>query len=204
MLLLPLPSSVVRRPSSVVRRPSSVVRRRRCPSSVVVRRRSSVVRRPSSIVDRPSSVVRRPSPIVPRRSSVVDRRSSVVRRPSSVVRRPSSVVRRPSSVVVCNAKNITWWGNVDDYQGIQLDQIAVMYGNNQIIDEPTNFEPHCDQFWYSCIIIRTLPSSIERCHHQIVYAEVFYPLPYRKIWDYKNADIYKINEIDWEIDWDRH
>ena len=34
-----------------------------------------------------------------------------------------------------NAKNLNWWGNIND-------QIAGMYRYNQIIDEPTNFEPH--------------------------------------------------------------
>ena len=79
-----------------------------------------------------------------------------------------------------------------------------MYGYNQIINEPTNFEPHCDS---SCIdlifcsqhnliqISGAHASLFEHCHHQIVYAEVnfkvFYPPPYkRKIWDYSNADVY--------------
>ena len=90
-----------------------------------------------------------------------------------------------------------------------------MYGYNQIINEPTNFEPHCDPscidliFCYQRNLIQNsgphVSSLFERCHHQIVYAEVnfnvFYPPPYkRKIWDCNNADIYIINEIDW----DRH
>ena len=61
---------------------------------------------------------------------------------------------------------------------IQLDQIASMYGYNQIINGPTNFEPHCDP---SCIDLIFCPqhnliqhsdthaSLFERCHHQIVY-----------------------------------
>ena len=107
---------------------------------------------------------------------------------------------------------------IDDYQGVQLDQIASMYGYNQIINEPMNFEPHCDP---SCIDLifcsqhnliqnsGTRASLFERCHHQIVYAEVnfkvFYPPPYkRKIWDYNNVDVYKINESLSQIDWDTH
>ena len=33
-------------------------------------------------------------------------------------------------------------GNIGDYQGIQLDQIASMYGYNQITNEPTNIAIH--------------------------------------------------------------
>ena len=47
-----------------------------------------------------------------------------------------------------NAKNTNWWGNINDYQGTQIDQIASMHGYNQIINEATNFEPNCEP---SCI-----------------------------------------------------
>ena len=117
-----------------------------------------------------------------------------------------------------NAKNTNWWGNINDYQGTQIDQIASMHGYNQIINEATIFEPNCEP---SCIDLMfcsqpnliqnscTYASLFERCHHQIIFAEinfkVFYPPPYkRKIWDYKNADINKINESISQIDWVRH
>ena len=75
-----------------------------------------------------------------------------------------------------------------------------MYGDNQIINEPINFETHCDP---SCIDLifcsqhnliqnsGTHASLFESCRHQIVYAEVnfkvFSPPPYkRKTWDYNN------------------
>ena len=117
-----------------------------------------------------------------------------------------------------NAKNTNWWGNINDYQGTQIDQIAGMYGYSQIITEATNFEPHCEP---SCIDLifcsqpnlvqksGTYASLFERCHHQIIFAEinfkVFYPPSYkRNIWDYKNADINKINESLSKVNWDRH
>ena len=117
-----------------------------------------------------------------------------------------------------NAKNTNWWGNINDYQGIQLDQIAGMYGYSQLISEATNFEPHCEP---SCIDIifcsqpnlvqnsGTYASLFERSHHEIIFSEinfkVFYPPPYKKkIWDYKNADINKINESLSQVNWDRH
>ena len=107
-----------------------------------------------------------------------------------------------------NAKNSNWWGNKNDYQGIKIDQAATEYGYNQIISEATNFEPNCEP---SCIDLiftsepnlvqnsGTFASLFDRCHHQIVFADVnfkvFYPPKYeRKIWDYKNADLAKIQE----------
>ena len=115
-----------------------------------------------------------------------------------------------------NAKNSNWWGNINDYQGIQIDFIAESYGYKQLINEATNFEPHSEP---SCIDLifasepnlihnsGTLPSLIERCHHQMIFAEinfkVFLPPSYkRKIWDYKNADVNKINESLSRINWD--
>ena len=117
-----------------------------------------------------------------------------------------------------NAKNTNWWGNINDYQGTQIDQITSMCGYNQIINDATNLEPHCEP---SCIDLMfcsqpnliqnsgTYASLFERCHHQIIFAEinfkVFYPPPYKKkIWDYKNADVNKINESISQIDWVRH
>ena len=117
-----------------------------------------------------------------------------------------------------NAKNTSCWGNINDYQGIQIEQVTGMYGYCQLINEPTNYEPHCEP---SCIDLifssqpnliqrsGTYASLFDRCHHQIIYAEVnfkvFYPPPYkRKLWDYKNADINKINESLSRIDWENH
>ena len=117
-----------------------------------------------------------------------------------------------------NAKNTNWWGNINDYQGTQLDQLTSLYGYNQLINEATNFEAQCEP---SCIdlLFCTQPNLIqnsgtkaslfERSHHQIIFAEinlkVHYPAPYRrKIWDYKNADINKIHESLSQINWNRH
>ena len=43
-----------------------------------------------------------------------------------------------------NGKNTNCWANINDYKGIQIEQISGAYGYSQIINEATNFEPHSE------------------------------------------------------------
>ena len=72
------------------------------------------------------------------------------------------------------AKNTNWWGNVNQYQGIQIDQISGAYGYSQIINEATNFEPRSEPSCFDLIFSSqpnlvpnsgTYASLFERCHH---------------------------------------
>ena len=41
-----------------------------------------------------------------------------------------------------NAKNSAWYGDTTDYPGSTIADTASLHGLVQIIDKPTNFEPH--------------------------------------------------------------
>ena len=73
-------------------------------------------------------------------------------------------------------------GNTDDYQlDYQIDQLVGMYSYDQVFNEPTNFESHCEPPCVDLIFCSqqnliqnscTYASLFERCHHQIFYAKV--------------------------------
>ena len=91
-------------------------------------------------------------------------------------------------------------------------------GLSQLIDEPTNFEPHknpsCIDLIFTdqpnLVIDSGLRSSLDPlCHHQITYCRINYRIPpapsfERKIWDYENADNNLINRSISSFPWEDH
>ena len=97
-----------------------------------------------------------------------------------------------------------------------LDDLSTSSNYSQLINEPTNFEPHKNP---SCIdlIFTTqpnlvldsgvLPSLSETCHHQIIFTkinfQIFLPPPYRReIWHFKQAQTNCIRKSIERFDWE--
>ena len=100
----------------------------------------------------------------------------------------------------------------------RIADTASLHGLIQIIDKPTNFEPHKTP---SCIDLifssqpslmaefGILASLLTQCHHNIIYAKIDLasklpkPSKQRK-WDYKNADVGSIRKCLFEINLERN
>ena len=116
-----------------------------------------------------------------------------------------------------NAKCTNWWPNgINNQCGLLLDDLSTSSNYSQLINEPTNFEPHKNP---SCIdlIFTTqpnlvldsgvLPSLSETCHHQIIFTkinfQIFLPPPYRReIWHFKQAQTNCIRKSIERFDWE--
>ena len=114
-----------------------------------------------------------------------------------------------------NARSDSWWSDdINTIEGTQIESLTSLYGLHQIISEPTHITPYSS----SCIDLLFTnepnmvlnsgvhPSLYEKCHHQIVFAEVSlkieFPPPYeRNIWDYDKADNNLINQCIQQFDW---
>ena len=114
-----------------------------------------------------------------------------------------------------NARNTNWWeGDIDNSQGLDLDDISCYHGLQQMINGPTHIIPNSA----SCIdlLFTSQPNLIaesgihsslfSRCHHQIIFAKinfkVYFPPPYeRLIWDYSKANIQQIKLSLLKINW---
>ena len=106
-----------------------------------------------------------------------------------------------------NARNSNWWSeDIDNSQGLDIDELSSYYILTQLIKDPTHILPYSK----SCIdlIFTSQPNLVTdsgvhsslspACHHQIVFTkfdlDIFYPPPYeRLVWDYSkgNNDLIK-------------
>ena len=118
-----------------------------------------------------------------------------------------------------NAHSQIWYpkGN-STHEGTQIENIISSLGLHQLINEPTNFEPHKSP---SCIDLvmtdqpnmvldsGTRPSLDHTCHHQIIHCKTNFglppPPPYeKKIWYYPraNRDLLKRSMVNFH--WNEH
>ena len=87
-------------------------------------------------------------------------------------------------------------------EGTAIEQLTSQMGLNQLLNEPTNFEPNknpsCIDLIFTdqpnCVIESGTRSSLDNfCHHQITYCRMNFQLPppsfKRKIWHYDRANI---------------
>ena len=103
-----------------------------------------------------------------------------------------------------NGHSQLWWSDGDtSAEGTSIEQLTSQMGLNQLLNEPTNFEPNknpsCIDLIFTdqpnCVIeIGTRPSLDNFCHHQIMYCRMNFQLPpppsfERKIWHYDRENI---------------
>ena len=103
-----------------------------------------------------------------------------------------------------NGHSQSWWpdGDLTPPEGEEIDEKCTSLGLSQIINEPTNFEPHKNA---SCIdlIFTDQPNLIldsgtrasldSLCHHQIIHCKINHKIPppppfERRIWHYNRAN----------------
>ena len=100
--------------------------------------------------------------------------------------------------------------------GIELDNITTTSGYNQMIDKPTHYinkSSSCIDWIFSSNVNLTKNCGVEQwlyetCHHDIIYGtrnfNIALPPPYfRETWDYKNANIGRIQKSIYKFDWTR-
>ena len=103
-----------------------------------------------------------------------------------------------------NGHSQLWWNDGDtNTEGKEIEQLTSQMGLNQLLEEPTNFEPNnnpsCIDLIFTdqpnCVIEGgTRPSLDNYCHHQITYCRMNFqilPTPSyeRKIWHFGRANI---------------
>ena len=117
-----------------------------------------------------------------------------------------------------NAHCQNWWpeGNTNA-EGVTIDQLASSLGLEQLISDPTNFEPgknpscidliFCDQ---PNIVLEsgTRPSPDTICKHQVIFGRLNLHIPplrpyFRKIWHYNKANTNAIKQSISCFDWTR-
>ena len=117
-----------------------------------------------------------------------------------------------------NAHCQNWWpeGNTNA-EGVMIDQLASSLGLEQLISDPTNFEPgrnpscidliFCDQ---PNIVLEsgTRPSPDTICKHQVIFGRLNLHIPplrpyFRKIWHYNKANTNAIKQSISCFDWTR-
>ena len=128
--------------------------------------------------------------------------------------------RKPSVSVILgdfNARSTSWWSSdIDSLEGSKLFSLSALNGFHQIISEPTHVQRNSS----SCIdlIFTDQPSLVinngvhaslhSSCHHQIIHCtfnlNIVYPPPYQRLlWNYKKADVSKIQKALQLVNWDR-
>ena len=103
-----------------------------------------------------------------------------------------------------NGHSQYWWNKGDtNPEGKEIEELTSLLGLTQLINEPTNFEPHKNP---SCIDLiftdqpnivlnsGTKPSLDNYCHHQIIFCRINFKIPppppfKRKIWKYGRANV---------------
>ena len=103
-----------------------------------------------------------------------------------------------------NGHSRLWWNDGDtNAEGKEIEQLTSQMGLNQLLEEPTNFEPNknpsCIDLIFTgqpnCVIESgTRPSLDNYCHHQITYCRMNFQIPHtpsyeRKIWHFGWANI---------------
>ena len=102
-----------------------------------------------------------------------------------------------------NGHSQLWWSDGDtSAEGTAIEQLTSQMGLNQLLNEPTNFEPNknpsCIDLIFTdqpnCVIESgTRPSLDNFCHRQITNCRMNFQLPppsfERKIWHYDRANI---------------
>ena len=127
--------------------------------------------------------------------------------------------RKPSVSVTLgdfNARSTCWWSSdIDSLIGSNIFSLSTLNGFHQIISEPKHIQRNSS----SCIdlIFTDQPSLVNNevhaslhssCHHQIIHCtfnlNIVYPPSYRRLlWNYKKADVSKIQKALKLVNWDR-
>ena len=112
-----------------------------------------------------------------------------------------------------NAKCTNWYKHdKTKFEGIPIENISSQCGLYQIINAPTHIlenSSSCIDFIFTSqpdLITKSgvHPSLLPNCHHQVIYAKVYYPPPYeREVWHYKEADTALIRRSIEIFNWDR-
>ena len=80
-----------------------------------------------------------------------------------------------------NAKNTACWGDISDYPGEKISDIAGVHDLHELINEPTHFypgkRPSCIDLIFCSqpnFIIESgvLPSLLPQCHHDMIFAKI--------------------------------
>ena len=117
-----------------------------------------------------------------------------------------------------NGHSQSWYpdGNTTP-EGAELESLFTSLGLNQIIKEPTNFQPGCSPSCIDLIVTDqpnlmidsgTRPSLDQNCHHQIIHGKINFKLPpaapyERKYWYYQRADEDSIQRSMSYFPWDQ-
>ena len=103
-----------------------------------------------------------------------------------------------------NGHHELWWPDGHSTpEGTKIEDLTSFLSLSQLINEPTNFEPHknpsCIDLIFTdqpnLVIDSSVRSSLDPfCHHQINYCRVNYRIPphpsfKRRIWDYEKAEV---------------
>ena len=127
--------------------------------------------------------------------------------------------RKPSVFVILgdfNARSTSWWSSDIDSEGSKFFSLSTLNGFHQSISESTHVQRNSSSS--IDLIFTDQPSLVTNngvhaslhssCHHQIIRCtfnlNIVYPPPYQGLlWNYKKADVLKIQKALKLVNWDR-